>query len=119
MTSTPVHILVTGGAGYIGSHTCKALAEAGMVPVTYDNLSTGNEWAVKYGPLERGDLHDADRLRAVIRQYRPAGVIHFAAFSLVGESMRDPLKYWRNNVGGTEVLLRVMLDEGVDRIVFS
>ncbi|MFW2590018.1 UDP-glucose 4-epimerase GalE [Sagittula sp. SSi028] len=119
MTSTPVHVLVTGGAGYIGSHTCKALAAAGMVPVTYDNLSTGNDWAVKYGPLERGDLHDEARLREVIRQYQPIGVIHFAAFSLVGESMRDPLKYWRNNVGGTEALLHVMLDEGVNRIVFS
>lgn len=115
--NTPV--LVTGGAGYIGSHTCKALAAAGYTPVVYDALCRGNQWAVKYGPLEVGDLMDGDRLREVIRKHRPVGVIHFAAFAYVGESMQDPLLYYRNNVGGTVSLLRAMQAEGVARFVFS
>lgn len=112
-------VLVTGGAGYIGSHTCKALAKAGYTPVVYDSLCRGNAWSVKWGPLEVGDLMDGERLCEVLRKYRPAGVIHFAAFAYVGESMQNPLMYYRNNVGGTESLLRAMAAEGVDRLVFS
>jgi UDP-arabinose 4-epimerase len=112
-------VLVTGGAGYIGSHTCKALAEAGFEPVVYDNLRRGNAWAVRWGPMETGDLMDEDRLKEVIRRYRPEGVIHFAAFAYVGESMEDPLSYYRNNLCGTVALLRAMAAEGAGRIVFS
>ncbi|WP_347100781.1 UDP-glucose 4-epimerase GalE [Sagittula stellata] len=112
-------VLVTGGAGYIGSHTCKALKAAGYTPVVYDNLCRGNAWSVQNGPLEVGDLMDGERLRDVIRQYRPLGVIHFAAFAYVGESMADPLLYYRNNVGGTVSLLRAMQAEEVERFVFS
>lgn len=113
------HILVTGGAGYIGSHTCKALAAAGYVPVTYDSMVRGNAWAVRWGPLERGDILDTARLREVMATYRPEGVIHFAAFAYVGESMQAPLMYYRNNVAGTVSLLEAMAAEGVSRIVFS
>jgi UDP-arabinose 4-epimerase len=112
-------ILVTGGAGYIGSHTCKALAGAGYTPVVYDSLCRGNESAVKWGPLEVGELEDGDHLRDVLHRYCPFGVIHFAAYAYVGESMQRPLLYYRNNVGGTISLLQAMEEEGVDRIVFS
>ena len=113
------YVLVTGGAGYIGSHTCKALAKAGYTPVVYDSLCRGNAWCVKWGPLEIGDLMDGERLRDVLRKYRPVGVIHFAAFAYVGESMQNPLLYYRNNVSGTASLLRAIAAEGVDRLVFS
>jgi hypothetical protein len=99
-------ILVTGGAGYVGSHTCKALARAGYFPVTYDNLVVGHEWAVKWGPLERGDLQDGARLAEVIARWRPSAAIHFAAYAYVGESVTDPAKYYRNNVSGTLSLRR-------------
>jgi UDP-arabinose 4-epimerase len=112
-------ILVTGGAGYIGSHTCKALAHAGHTPVTYDNLSRGFQHAVKWGPLERGDILDAERLGEVIARHRPDAVVHFAAFAYVGESMADPGPYFRNNVVGTLGLLDAMRAHGVNRIVFS
>ena len=99
------NIIVTGGAGYIGSHTCKALALSGHTPVTYDNLSTGNRWAVRWGPLEEGDILDEARLAAVFARHRPAAVMHFAAASLVGESMREPALYYAANVrGGLNVL---------------
>ncbi len=94
-------ILITGGAGYIGSHTCKALAAAGLTPVTYDNLSTGHQWAVKWGPLEIGDIRDRKRLSEVFSTYRPDAVIHFAASAYVGESTVNPGKYYNNNVLGT------------------
>lgn len=119
MDSTSKTVLVTGGAGYIGSHTCKALKAAGYEPVVYDNLSRGNVRAVRWGPIEVGDLADGERLRDVLRLYRPSGVIHFAAFAYVGESMQDPLGYYRNNVGGTMTLLRAMAAERIDRLVFS
>lgn len=112
-------ILVTGGAGYIGSHVCKALARAGETPVVYDNLSKGHEWAVRWGPLERGDLLDAERLRGVFARHRPEAVIHFAALIEVGESVREPEKYYRNNVGGSLTLLEEMRRAGCARIVFS
>jgi UDP-arabinose 4-epimerase len=116
MTQT---VLVTGGAGYIGSHTCKALALAGLTPVTYDSLVTGNRWAVKWGPLEEGDIADKVRLAAVLSQYKPSAVIHFAAFAYVGESVSEPAKYYANNVIGTLSLLDVMRQSAVNAIVFS
>jgi len=113
------NVLVTGGAGYIGSHACKALAAAGYKPITYDNLVYGHDWAVKWGPLETGDVLDVDRLRQVIRKYHAEAVLHFAAFAYVGESVQDPAKYYRNNVLGTLTLLDAMRAEGIDEIVFS
>ncbi|MDC0335564.1 UDP-glucose 4-epimerase GalE [Pseudodesulfovibrio sp.] len=113
------HILVTGGAGYIGSHTCKALAAHGFTPVTVDNLVYGHEWAVKWGPLVTGDIADRAFLDTVFAEYNPVGVIHFAAFCYVGESVEDPAKYYRNNVSGTLNLLEAMRDHGVKPIVFS
>jgi UDP-glucose-4-epimerase GalE len=112
-------ILVTGGAGYIGSHTCKMLANQDYTPITFDNLSYGHERAVKWGPLEVGDLSDPQRIDAVIKDYKPLAVIHFAAYSLVGESVREPGKYYANNVGGTLNLLNAMRENGLDKIVFS
>ena len=112
-------ILVTGGAGYIGSHTCKLLAQQGYEPVSYDNLVYGHAHAVKWGPLEVADLNDKDRLVDVIRTYKPIAVVHFAAYSLVGESMTNPSKYYANNVGGTLSLLDAMRETGMDKIVFS
>lgn len=112
-------VLVTGGAGYVGSHACKALDRAGYVPVVLDNLSRGNEWSVKWGPLERGDVLDRARLDDVIRKYQPEAVLHFAAFAYVGESVENPSKYYRNNVCGSLILLEALRDHGIDCIVFS
>lgn len=112
-------ILVTGGAGYIGSHACKALGQSGYTPVAYDNLVYGHREAVRWGPLEVGDIADRGRLDAVIAQYRPAAVMHFAAYAYVGESVQEPAKYYRNNVAGTLALLEAMVDQGIRRIVFS
>ncbi|HIJ63185.1 MAG TPA: UDP-glucose 4-epimerase GalE [Rhodospirillaceae bacterium] len=112
-------ILVTGGAGYVGSHSCKALAAAGFLPVSFDNLSTGHRWAVQWGPLEAGDLDDIDALRRVMRRHRIEAVMHFAASSNVGESMRQPGFYFRNNVGGTLNLLEAMIDCGIKTLVLS
>ena len=114
-----MNILVTGGAGYIGSHTCKALSNAGFLPLTYDNLSSGHEWAVRWGPLERGDILDQDRLNQVLETYRPSAVIHFAAHAYVGESVEHPAKYYRNNVVGSLNLLEAMRSNRVTQIVFS
>jgi UDP-glucose-4-epimerase GalE len=113
------HVLVTGGAGYIGSHACKALARAGFVPIAYDNLSAGHEWAVKWGPLERGDIGDATRVRAVVDRYRPIAVMHFAAHAYVGESVRQPLKYYQNNFAGAAELLRAVVEAAAVPFVFS
>ncbi len=112
-------VLVTGGAGYIGAHACKALARAGYVPVTYDNLSTGWRGAVKFGPLEQGDLADRARLDAVFAAHRPVAVMHFAALSLVGEAMADPGRYWRANVLGALNLIEAAVAAGCLDIVFS
>ena len=112
-------VLVTGGAGYIGSHACKALANAGYLPVVCDNLSVGHEWAVKWGPLEVGDILDRESLDRVFETHRPDAVMHFAAFAQVGESVRDPGKYYRNNVLGSLTLLEAMRDHGCQRIIFS
>lgn len=112
-------VLVTGGAGYVGSHACKRLAAAGYTPVTLDSLENGHRRLVRWGPLEVGDLRDADRVNAVVGHYAPVAVLHFAAYAYVGESMRDPGRYYRNNVGGTVNLLDAMVDHGVERLVFS
>lgn len=112
-------ILVTGGAGYIGSHACKALRSAGYIPVTYDNLVTGWRDAVKFGPFEQGDLLDRARLDAVFARYEPVAVMHFAALSQVGESMRDPAAYWRNNVQGSLTLAESAVAAGCLNFVFS
>ena len=112
-------IIVTGGAGYIGSHACKLLASRGYEPIVFDNLSRGNRWAVKWGPLEVGDIADPDRLRIVLEQYRPVALMHFAAYAYVGESVEDPLLYYRNNVAGTASLLQTLLDFQTMPLVFS
>lgn len=112
-------VLVTGGAGYIGSHACKLLARSGYTPVVFDNLVYGHRDFVKWGEFEEGDLCDAARIREVIAKHRPEAVLHFAAYALVGESVTNPGKYYRNNVGGTLNLLDAMVAVGVKRIVFS
>lgn len=113
------NILVTGGAGYIGAHACKALAKSGYTPVAFDNLVYGHEEAVKWGPLEKGDLSNTEALERVFQKYRPEAVMHFAAYAYVGESVQDPAKYYRNNVGGSLNLLDAMRASRVDKIVFS
>ena len=112
-------VLVTGGAGYVGSHACKALAASGHKPVVYDNLSTGWRDAVRYGPLVEGDLLDPDRVSAALAEHRPEAVLHFAALSNVGESVTRPDFYWRNNVSGSQNLLDAMRVHEVNRLVFS
>jgi UDP-glucose 4-epimerase len=112
-------ILVTGGAGYIGSHACKALAAAGYQPVTYDNLVTGWQDAVKFGPFEQGDLMDRARLDAVFAKWQPIAVMHFAALSQVGDAVRDPGTYWRNNVSGSLSLIEATIAAGCKNFVFS
>ncbi|MFN4281748.1 MAG: UDP-glucose 4-epimerase GalE [Alphaproteobacteria bacterium] len=114
-----VPVLVTGGAGYVGSHCCKALAYAGYTPVVYDNLTTGHRWAVKWGPLEEGDVLDRARLDAVIAKHKPVAALHFAALSQVGESMSEPARYWRVNVAGSLTLLEALIAAGVKNFVFS
>ncbi|MFK7837625.1 MAG: UDP-glucose 4-epimerase GalE [Sulfitobacter sp.] len=113
------NVLVTGGAGYIGSHACKALKAAGFTPVTYDNLATGWKDAVKFGPFEQGDLLDRARLDTVFETYEPVAVMHFAALSLVGESMSNPAKYWRNNVGGSLTLMEAAAAAECKNFIFS
>jgi UDP-glucose 4-epimerase len=117
MTQRPI-ILVTGGAGYIGSHACRALAAAGYLPVVYDNLSTGHRSFVA-SPLVTGDLLDEATLARTFAEHDVAAVMHFAAASLVGESVTDPQKYYINNVQGTLALLKAMRNAGCRRIVFS
>ncbi len=113
------NVLVTGGAGYIGSHACKALKAAGYVPVTFDNLVTGWQDAVKFGPFEQGDLMDRARLDEVFRTYEPVAVMHFAALSQVGEAMSKPGLYWHNNVGGSLTLIEAAVANGCKKFVFS
>ena len=115
----PRYILVTGGAGFIGSHICKALSRDGMTPVTYDNLSTGHADSVRWGPLIRGELADAAMLRRTLAEFSPDCVIHCGANAYVGESVDMPRKYYRNNVVGSLTLLEACLDQDIDRIVFS
>jgi UDP-glucose-4-epimerase GalE len=112
-------VLVTGGAGYIGSHTCKALAAAGYLPVTLDNLVYGHRWAVRWGPFEQADLADREAVERILRRHDIGAVVHFAAYAYVGESMADPGRYFRNNVVSSLNLLEAMRAAGVGRIVFS
>jgi len=112
-------VLVAGGAGYIGSHACKALARAGYTPVTYDSLVYGHREAVRWGPFVEGDLADKPRLIAAMREHGAEAVMHFAAFTYVGESVQKPQLYFRNNVVNTLTLLDAMLEAGVRHIVFS
>lgn len=114
-----MHVLITGGAGYIGSHTAKLLAREGLRPVVVDNLSTGFREAVRWGPLVEADLNDRGALRKLFREYPIEAVIHFAASASVGESMRAPEIYFLNNVFNTLNLLEEMREAGVRNIVFS
>src|SRR5215472_3670285 len=112
-------VLVTGGAGYIGSHACKALARAGYRPVVFDNISRGHREAVRWGPLVDGDIADRSRLAAALDEHQISAVMHFAAYAYVGESVSDPAIYYRNNLGGTLSLLETMREAAVDKLVFS
>ncbi len=112
-------ILVTGGAGYIGSHACKALSRAGYLPVTYDNLVTGAEHAVRFGPFEFGDLADRARLDDVFRRWQPQAVMHFAALSQVGEAVREPGKYWRGNTALSLNLIEAAIAADCRQFIFS
>lgn len=112
-------ILVTGGAGYIGSHVCKALAARGIQPVVYDNLSRGHRWAVQWGPLEEGDIADGARVEAALARHQPAAVMHFAALAYIGESIENPSLYFRNNTVGSAALFRAMVSWRTVPIVFS
>jgi UDP-arabinose 4-epimerase len=118
MTTQPT-VLVTGGAGYVGSHVCKALHRSGLTPVTIDNLSTGHRQAVRWGPLEIGDVRDESFVSEVIIRHKATAVLHFAASSLVGESASKPFEYYDNNVLGALSLVSAMRRCGVSRIVFS
>ncbi len=112
-------ILVTGGAGYIGSHACAMLAAAGHVPVSFDSFVTGWRDAIKFGPIAEGDLCDRSAVDAALATYHPDAVMHFAALSDVGQSVREPQRYWRNNVLGSMTLLDAVVAAGIDRFVFS
>ncbi len=114
-----MRVLITGGAGYIGSHIAKYFQETGIEPVVFDDLSTGHAWAVQWGPLIKGDLSDAKRLRAALREHQIDAVVHLAASTSVGESMALPGKYYKNNLANTLTLLECMREAGVRRIVFS
>lgn len=114
-----MNILVSGGAGYIGSHACKALAQAGFTPVTFDNLSTGWRDAVQFGPFIQGDLTDAEAIGRAFETYEPKAILHFAALSRVDEAMRNPGLYWRNNVLGSLNLIEAAVAHGCLDIVFS
>src|SRR5512141_101994 len=112
-------VLVAGGAGYIGSHTCKLLAKAGREPVVLDNLSTGHRWAAKFGPLYVGDIEDGELVQKIVRQHGITDVIDFAAKAYVGESYTDPGKYFRENVGKTIHFFDALIASGAKNIVFS
>jgi UDP-glucose 4-epimerase len=112
-------VLVSGGAGYVGSHVCLRLAEAGYHPVVYDNLSNGHEAFVQWGPLEVGDIRDRARLDQVMARWRPAALLHFAALIEVGESVKEPGRFYEVNVGGTLNLIEAARAAGVGAMVFS
>ncbi len=118
MTDLPA-VLVAGGAGYIGSQTCKALKASGFLPVTLDNLSTGYRPAVKFGPFVQADIRDRDIVQETVGRFGITAAIHFAAFSLVGESVRDPAKYYDNNVGAANAFASALIGAGVQAFVFS
>ena len=112
-------VLVTGGAGYVGSHACKALKQAGFIPVTFDNLVTGWQDAVKFGPFERGDLLNKADVDRAFKEHAPVAVMHFAALSQVGESMQEPGLYWQNNVMGSLNLIEAAVEHDCMDFVFS
>ncbi|AYG61119.1 UDP-glucose 4-epimerase GalE [Rhizobium jaguaris] len=112
-------VLVVGGAGYIGSHTCLDLANKGFQPVVYDNFSNGHREFVKWGPAEEGDIRDRARLDEVLAKYKPAAILHFAALIEVGESVKDPVSFYENNVIGTLTLLSAAQAAGIGAFVFS
>lgn len=116
---TETKILVTGGAGYIGSHTCLALAAKGYVPVVYDNFSSGHREFVKWGPAEEGDIRDRARLRDVLAVHKPAAVLHFAGLIEVGQSFKEPEAFYDINVGGSLSLLQAMMEADIRAFVFS
>lgn len=113
------NVLVTGGAGYIGSHACKALAAAGFTPVTFDSFVTGWRDAVKFGPMVEGDLLNRAEIDAAFAEYKPVAVMHFAALSQVGDSMVQPGLYWRNNVQGSLNLIEAAVAANCKNFVFS
>ncbi len=112
-------ILVVGGAGYIGSHMCKKLSESGYLPIVLDDLSRGHAQAVKWGSLVKGNMDDKELLSQLFTDNRISAVMHFAAYINVGESVTDPVLYYRNNVGSTVTLLKGMIDHGVKNFIFS
>ncbi len=114
-----MNILVTGGAGYIGSHTCKQLKKQGYNPITYDNLSRGHKEFVKWGPLVVGDILDTKKVTETLKEYNIQAVLHFAAFAYVGESVEKPELYYRNNVHGSLSLFEGMIQANVKKLVFS
>lgn len=114
-----MRVLVTGGAGYVGSHVCKALAAAGHEPTTYDNLERGHRWAVRWGPLIQGDVRDKETLDTAFERAQPEAVVHMAALAYVGESVEQPKLYREVNVGGSENLLALCETRGVKHLVFS
>jgi UDP-arabinose 4-epimerase len=116
---SPRRVLVTGGAGYIGSHTAKLLGQKGIEPVVYDNLATGHRSSVRWGPFVRGDILDTNHLMQTLARHKLDAVIHFAASAYVGESVEDPAKYYRNNVAGTLSLLEACRGAEVDKVIFS
>lgn len=114
-----MNVLVTGGAGYVGSHACKALAQNGHIPVVLDNLIYGHEWAVKWGPFYKGDIRNTELVRDIIRKENIEACMHFAAFAYVGESVHSPAKYYDNNVTASLALFDALRMENVKRVVFS
>lgn len=115
----PRSVLVTGGAGFFGSHACKALGQAGFLPVTLDDFTTGNRDAVKWGPCIAGDIRDTATICDILTGHRIEAVIHFAAKAYVGESVIDPAQYYDTNVGGTISLLKACRQAGIDKLIFS
>ncbi len=112
-------IMITGGAGYIGSHVVKLLGEYGHQIVVYDNLSNGNKWAVLYGDLIKGDIGDENLLNKVFKDFKPDIVMHFAAFIQVNESVKDPIKYYQNNTSNTLTLIKSMINNKINNLIFS
>ncbi len=113
------HVLVTGGAGYIGSHTCKILAQRGLTPVVLDNLVHGQRANVRWGPFFHGDVADSELVGRIVREHDIRALVHFAAYAYVGESMQQPEKYFDNNVGRGLRLLQAARENGVRHVVFS
>jgi UDP-glucose-4-epimerase GalE len=114
-----IRILVTGGAGYIGSHTCKMLRQEGFEPIVFDNFSTGHRELVKWGPLVEGDILDKIAVEQALKTWKPEAAIHFAGSAYVGESVFEPAKYYRNNVAGTLCLAQSLVEAKIDKLVFS